>query len=1118
MKSPRRLPTLSLREEFEDEGDEDEANPFYLGSTGKTPRPTDSVEQALSEKMRDFVLKTGGGFASVDLRKIHQGPALVPHGIITVGKRSHVIQKGPPKLLANILHRLNRKRSLITRYFADQTVNRWKVSLLYLLFRGWANVTTSRPKSIGGMLQFINRARGRGVRFWFNKWHQTHNRRCRDNLRLRELKLLNEHRLRLLEIETNSMEAQQVNGLVASDLIEQTEVVAKQQQDLQHLEQRSQKLADELERVKKRLAKLDSLLASPSMFVPERTSAALSEWDTSSRQTDYKTLSKITVILNGLTRRPWQDASLSIGLESAAKAYRAAEAEAKRRREAKDELKKKDAMKFDIKKNEHHVNPKHPRAHAAWHKFWEQEIVDLDIHHVFHRLKKALKSSRMVYGHKVTSSKTLFNALDMDDDGFLTRMELWQGMQRLDLGLTSLQIRTVLHAVDVDNSGTIEFPEFKKAFKKTKKQWRKWKQQKRIAILKLTEKSDNKVTTTDSKGSETNEQEQETAGEKETHEKRKKKRRHHAQTIESALAGECPAVEDMEEDAEHSSPASRGDRDATLRLRWFKSLADKDDLLLPQDLRGGKLWARVLDKLARVSVFEAMFKAKQYERGAGQQRNRNQRITSVVKNLRRLGVFVPRTARTPAGFLEASDEVHLSMANEVMCRFPGIFAPTNPLRAAEQELERLRNQWSTLNQLHHVLNSRLAIVHSFGNISDVDEIYIHGLDEAQKKFFIEAHKYHNEITKCYDQMKLLERGRKGGERRMLQCELSSSLENSNRLLQHLEDVKELHKKSTEAEGPSQALSAEEDRKDLMRYAQVPDAWLGTADDREEIEACLLSNSIEARKIFRYYSYNGVYMSLDNFFELAVDAGVLAEIESDALVVVFRATVHPVHPPPMERHVVEVELGEEEGDAVTKSQHVRKDATSEQFIEVCIRLARAMRPKMNVADGLQDIWDEYMSRSRPPREQWNSVREFIRRKDIVLAIKRRRDMLWKKFCMFATLSPNKVECVSREQFYTMCSEWGHIVRGIPPGGINLMFAHAAGARDFDEVRQRKCPMVFPQFIIAVVALFLRGGVDPFMQASHALLVYFDEHLAIPKPAEELQRDGTDTPRPVLAEEE
>ena len=178
MKSPRRLPTLSLREEFEDEGDEDEANPFYLGSTGKTPRPTDSVEQALSEKMRDFVLKTGGGFASVDLRKIHQGPALVPHGIITVGKRSHVIQKGPPKLLANILHRLNRKRSLITRYFADQTVNRWKVSRTLLELSGGGNsvikelvvgcvrqlfTTTQAPAAVEVVLGILGTARHKDV-------------------------------------------------------------------------------------------------------------------------------------------------------------------------------------------------------------------------------------------------------------------------------------------------------------------------------------------------------------------------------------------------------------------------------------------------------------------------------------------------------------------------------------------------------------------------------------------------------------------------------------------------------------------------------------------------------------------------------------------------------------------------------------------------------------------------------------------------------------------------------------------------------------------------------------------------------------------------------------------
>ena len=30
--------------------------------------------------------------------------------------------------------------------------------------------------------------------------------------------------------------------------------------------------------------------------------------------------------------------------------------------------------------------------------------------------------------------------------------------------------------------------------------------------------------------------------------------------------------------------------------------------------------------------------------------------------------------------------------------------------------------------------------------------------------------------------------------------------------------------------------------------------------------------------------------------------------------------------------------------------------------------------MDVADGLQDIWDEYMTQTRPPRDQWNTVRD------------------------------------------------------------------------------------------------------------------------------------------------
>ena len=485
VKSPRRLPSLSLREANAMKDDYG-PNPFYLGSTGKTPRPMESVEQALGDKMKDFVLQTGGGFASVDLRKIHQGPALIPEGVITIGKRPHVLQKGPPQLLAKILHRLNKRRTLITRFFADQTVNRWKLSLVYLLFRGWANVTTNRPKSVNGMLAFINRARGQGVRFWFNRWHHTHNTRCRNNIRMRELKLLNEHRLRLLEIETTSLEAEQVNGLVASDLKKNQETVKNQGIDLTRLQNLSDALSNELKTAKERLSKLEHVLGNPALFVPERTAASLIEWDRTSKIINPKMVDKIEKILTGLLKRPWQNVHNSIRLEEAAKIYRKEQLVALQKRKEEEFKKLNDPFKFNNMKYEHHVNPLHPQAKNAMLFFWENEVSNMDIHHLFHRLKETFKSkiSRTLYGKKIKSCKTLFNAMDVDNNGTISRIELWESMQRLDLGLSVLQIRTVLHAVDADNNGTIEYAEFKTAFKKSKTKWDKWIGNKKKQMMK----------------------------------------------------------------------------------------------------------------------------------------------------------------------------------------------------------------------------------------------------------------------------------------------------------------------------------------------------------------------------------------------------------------------------------------------------------------------------------------------------------------------------------------------------------------------------------------------------------------------------------------------------------
>ena len=172
------------------EDDDPQENPFKIDATGYTPRPEESVEEALRSKMRDFVLQAGGGWASVDLRRIHQGPALIPEGVITIGKRKHVIQRGPPKAIARILHRLNRKRTIVTRYFANQTVNKWKMTLLYIIFKAWAGITHSRPKSVESMLAFIARSRGRGARFWFERWLKSHASRRYENLKIAEMSMM----------------------------------------------------------------------------------------------------------------------------------------------------------------------------------------------------------------------------------------------------------------------------------------------------------------------------------------------------------------------------------------------------------------------------------------------------------------------------------------------------------------------------------------------------------------------------------------------------------------------------------------------------------------------------------------------------------------------------------------------------------------------------------------------------------------------------------------------------------------------------------------------------------------------------------------------------------------
>ena len=67
---------------------------------------------------------------------------------------------------------------------------------------------------------------------------------------------------------------------------------------------------------------------------------------------------------------------------------------------------------------------------------------------VMQQFRDAISYKRLLYGQQVYDLPTLFAVMDKDGNGMVTTQELRSALQRLDLGLTLKQIRTLLRTVD----------------------------------------------------------------------------------------------------------------------------------------------------------------------------------------------------------------------------------------------------------------------------------------------------------------------------------------------------------------------------------------------------------------------------------------------------------------------------------------------------------------------------------------------------------------------------------------------------------------------------------------------------------------------------------------------
>ena len=100
-------------------------------------------------------------------------------------------------------------------------------------------------------------------------------------------------------------------------------------------------------------------------------------------------------------------------------------------------------------------------------KWFEKKTVAVDGTSVFRQLRLALSSGgRTLFGKRIATIGDLFNAIDKDGGGTVSGEELRAGLHRLDIGLTSDQVRSLLVSIDSDNDGDVNYDEFISAAKR----------------------------------------------------------------------------------------------------------------------------------------------------------------------------------------------------------------------------------------------------------------------------------------------------------------------------------------------------------------------------------------------------------------------------------------------------------------------------------------------------------------------------------------------------------------------------------------------------------------------------------------------------------------------------
>ena len=165
-----------------------------------------------------YFLNFGGGYSKISTLDAPQNGSSLKHKGHMHGSSKYRVQRGPPKMLKRILKHLGKRKQVLTSFWMEHTVEKWKHTLLYLVFKAWVYVVQVKSKEEGRFIEMIKNMRGHTTKQWFERWVLFYQEQQKKKIKKNKEQAAIEQKLNLKMLELKSAEATSINNTLGQDI------------------------------------------------------------------------------------------------------------------------------------------------------------------------------------------------------------------------------------------------------------------------------------------------------------------------------------------------------------------------------------------------------------------------------------------------------------------------------------------------------------------------------------------------------------------------------------------------------------------------------------------------------------------------------------------------------------------------------------------------------------------------------------------------------------------------------------------------------------------------------------------------------------------------------------